>query len=290
MFIGKSHVFLLAVFGLLIDDSPAYPQGNDLLRGVLQGMANQAIRQEIARVQPPTASGDHSIREDNRLVQHALNRKGFDAGFADGILGKRSYAAIARFQSANGHAATGTLTASQKAQLLGGAGLAVQIPVLPLILPETGGVRTARPSTASNRSTRRTSRLPSGTTDGTGDRQALPTATQSPQLMLPTGTLPIFKNSRRAPATTASTGGTLVPLPTDPGTRTEGSARSRDAARREMPTTGGPTSAKVTAPADNTGALRVVPGPRQTLCTSEMTAAGTCTDPAALRRGARGGG
>ena len=111
MFTGKSPAILLAVLGLMLLSSPANPQTNDLLRGVLQGLVNQAIRQEAARIQPPATSGAHSIREENRLVQQALNRQGFDAGFADGILGKRSFAAIARFQAAHGFAATGSLTA-----------------------------------------------------------------------------------------------------------------------------------------------------------------------------------
>jgi hypothetical protein len=59
--------------------------------------------------------GPVSVRE----VQEALNEAGFDAGFADGIAGPRTRAAIRGYQAANGLPDTGEIDAALVARLLG---------------------------------------------------------------------------------------------------------------------------------------------------------------------------
>ena len=57
-------------------------------------------------------------REARRRVQTALTAQGYDPGQPDGEFGPRTRAAIQAWQQANGHAATGELTAEQVERLL----------------------------------------------------------------------------------------------------------------------------------------------------------------------------
>lgn len=54
---------------------------------------------------------------DKKAVQVALNRLGYDAGPADGVLGRRSRQALADYQVAQGLAATGAVTEATAAKL-----------------------------------------------------------------------------------------------------------------------------------------------------------------------------
>jgi len=56
-------------------------------------------------------------RDDRRFVQLALKDAGFDPGWADGVLGPRSRAALEGWQQREGHARTGHLTGPQLATL-----------------------------------------------------------------------------------------------------------------------------------------------------------------------------
>ena len=57
------------------------------------------------------------LREDRRLVQHALTALDFEVGGADGKFGPRTRGAIGAWQSSKGFAATGYLTGEQVAAL-----------------------------------------------------------------------------------------------------------------------------------------------------------------------------
>ena len=57
-------------------------------------------------------------REARRRVQSALAAQGFDPGQPDGVFGPRTRGAIQAWQQANGHAATGEVTAEQVERLL----------------------------------------------------------------------------------------------------------------------------------------------------------------------------
>jgi hypothetical protein len=111
-------VFLVMLWSLGHAD-PALAQVNDILRGALEGAVTSAIQNEVKNPQVTTSVNTAtSTREKNRQIQMALNHFGYPAGTADGILGRRSRAAIAKFQISNGYSATGILTNSQKSALL----------------------------------------------------------------------------------------------------------------------------------------------------------------------------
>ena len=61
------------------------------------------------------------LRTQNRAVQEALNRRGFNAGSVDGVVGPRTRAAISAFQTSLGAPVTGTLTPEQEQTLLSGS-------------------------------------------------------------------------------------------------------------------------------------------------------------------------
>jgi peptidoglycan hydrolase-like protein with peptidoglycan-binding domain len=64
---------------------------------------------------PPDRHG--LTRADRITLQRGLTRAGFDAGEADGVLGRRTRAAIAAFQRANGLPVTGTPSRALLARL-----------------------------------------------------------------------------------------------------------------------------------------------------------------------------
>ena len=58
-------------------------------------------------------------RQENIHIQNALNEKGFDAGRADGVLGRQSRQAIMFYQDSISHPATGRLTDEEQNLLFG---------------------------------------------------------------------------------------------------------------------------------------------------------------------------
>jgi len=133
---------ILAAALLIAPATRSMAQGSDILLDALGGLLKNARTYEAARIPPYEAArtqqrqpyeaariperqlntsrgaSTSSTREESRLIQMALNHFGFPAGTVDGILGKRSRAAIAQYQNSNGYAATGVLTDSQKARLI----------------------------------------------------------------------------------------------------------------------------------------------------------------------------
>ena len=69
---------------------------------------------------PPPAEAATLDASERQRVQAALAAEGFDPGPADGKFGPRTRQAIAAWQQANGHAATGALTEDQAESLLAG--------------------------------------------------------------------------------------------------------------------------------------------------------------------------
>lgn len=83
------------------------------------GLANQhrnRTRSRTVYVQPRATSAQ---RQEAREIQTSLNYFGFNAGVADGVLGRNSRAAIARYQVYMGYPGTGQLSGYEKSLLLG---------------------------------------------------------------------------------------------------------------------------------------------------------------------------
>ncbi|MFK7744490.1 MAG: peptidoglycan-binding protein [Roseobacter sp.] len=59
-----------------------------------------------------------ALRQRNRDIQRALNHFGFDAGAVDGQLGRKSRAAMSKYQSYMGETANGQLTQTQRQDLI----------------------------------------------------------------------------------------------------------------------------------------------------------------------------
>ncbi len=150
---------ILAAAILIAPATRSMAQGSDFFRDALGGVLENALANEAARIPPNEAAripqrqqntsrgaSASSTREESRLIQMALNHFGFPAGTADGILGKRSRAAIAQYQNSNGYAATGVLTDSQKARLIASyrrstAGESAPTPVPGAELPSVVGAQ-----------------------------------------------------------------------------------------------------------------------------------------------------
>ena len=83
------------------------------------GLANQQRKNTRTRtvyVQPRASSAQ---RQEAREIQTSLNYFGFNAGAADGVLGRGSRAAISRYQVYMGYPGTGHLSEYEKTLLLG---------------------------------------------------------------------------------------------------------------------------------------------------------------------------
>ena len=101
--------------------SPAAPvmadAGDAIAGGIIGGLIGGAIvnsqqqKKKRVVVRKSTSSGISSAqRAANRDTQVALNYFGYPVGSADGVLGRRSRAAISQYQSTLGYPATGYLT------------------------------------------------------------------------------------------------------------------------------------------------------------------------------------
>jgi peptidoglycan hydrolase-like protein with peptidoglycan-binding domain len=68
-------------------------------------------------------SGRHSLHlgaSQTRMLQRALNRKGFNVGAVDGVMGPKTQQALSQFQQKNGLSVTGQLDRKTIAALAGG--------------------------------------------------------------------------------------------------------------------------------------------------------------------------
>lgn len=91
----------------------------------LSSPVNAEPEPQEAVSQPPSTDPVAAVLDRNewRNAQTALNRLGYAVGGVDGIPGKRTRAAIAKWQSASGAEPTGELTTEQFAGLLAEAGM-----------------------------------------------------------------------------------------------------------------------------------------------------------------------
>ncbi|EPX80098.1 peptidoglycan-binding domain-containing protein [Litoreibacter arenae] len=101
--------------------------GRDFAAGIVAGVVGSAIvrnankqkrvvRQKTYRKAAPAVPS--YVRQERRDIQTSLNYFGFPAGTADGVLGRKSRAAISSYQAHMGYPATGQLTDYEKNFLL----------------------------------------------------------------------------------------------------------------------------------------------------------------------------
>lgn len=104
--------------------------GDEFVGGLVGGLIGGAIGSGLANQQRQKATtrtkrvyvaprATSAQRQEAREVQTALNYFGFDAGVADGVLGRRSRAAISRYQVYMGYPGSGQLSDHEKTLLLG---------------------------------------------------------------------------------------------------------------------------------------------------------------------------
>ncbi len=97
----------------LADNNAAALLGGAILGGIIVNEVNknkQRKRAATTTTRPSAGTSSHSYqRAQNRDIQTALNYFGYPAGTADGVLGRRSRAAIAQFQAEMGYTADGYL-------------------------------------------------------------------------------------------------------------------------------------------------------------------------------------
>jgi len=127
-------LFFVSVFSLSLLFA-GQPVQADLHNSLIRGAIGAIIQNEINKnnrntrpsqntrttkprvVNPAQAAEPRMSRDTRQQVQAALNLQGYGAGIEDGVLGRGTRAAIQRYQSANGYAATGYLTPNQLGQL-----------------------------------------------------------------------------------------------------------------------------------------------------------------------------
>ena len=116
----------LAASVAIIPAERAAADAGDFLGGVVAGAIGSAIvnqnRQRtrtVYRSAPKRSGISAATRAANRDTQNALNYFGFNAGGADGVLGRRSRSAISGYQAHLGYNPTGQLTDFERTFLIG---------------------------------------------------------------------------------------------------------------------------------------------------------------------------
>ncbi len=112
----KAFIFaaLTAGLGLALPPAPAQAQSNNQLGAAVGGIVLLCILNPRAcQGSRPRAHGNAAVRAD----QKALNFFEFDAGGADGVMGRRTRGAIERYQAFMGYPITGRLDDAQRATL-----------------------------------------------------------------------------------------------------------------------------------------------------------------------------
>ncbi|WP_136442867.1 peptidoglycan-binding domain-containing protein [Pacificoceanicola onchidii] len=111
---SKKFVFAAMMAG--IGFSPAPAAADDFIKGLAVGIIGGAIANQPKRrtttVRRTTSSKPKysAARAQNRETQTALNYFGFNAGSPDGVLGRKSRAAVTQYQVLMGYVASGQLT------------------------------------------------------------------------------------------------------------------------------------------------------------------------------------
>ncbi len=120
----------IAALAISVPAPMALAGADDIVGGIIGGVIGGAIVNHGRQTQPRTRTQTRSTtvrrapavssaqRQQNRDVQTALNYFGFDAGGADGVLGRRSRAAISSMESFLGLPPDGQLTSFERDILL----------------------------------------------------------------------------------------------------------------------------------------------------------------------------
>ncbi|MEM1049555.1 MAG: peptidoglycan-binding domain-containing protein [Pseudomonadota bacterium] len=138
MFVRYAFLSLIAAALTTLPSDRAEAGGGDFLGGFAAGaitgavitnaVKNRRAKKRRARSRgyssrryssrPRSGRSRSSIVRDDANVQRALNLFGYDAGRPDGLFGRRTRAAIVRYQDALGASRTGSLSPAQRAALL----------------------------------------------------------------------------------------------------------------------------------------------------------------------------
>ncbi|PTX56344.1 putative peptidoglycan binding protein [Litoreibacter ponti] len=127
MFLKNFTMACAAAALISVPASRAQADGRDFAAGIVAGVVGSAIvrnagkQKRVVRQKTYTkkrATVPSYVRQERRDIQNALNYFGFPAGTPDGVLGKRSRAAISNYQVHMGYPATGQLTDYEKNFLL----------------------------------------------------------------------------------------------------------------------------------------------------------------------------
>ena len=120
----KTLLVLALAAGLTVSDAtPVRASKDGFIAGIAAGVIGAAIISN-SKKKKRSGSQPHRKRYSNPAVrgdanvQRALNAFGFDSGTPDGLFGKRTRAAIRRYQAKRGDEVSGYLTKTQKAELL----------------------------------------------------------------------------------------------------------------------------------------------------------------------------
>lgn len=103
------------VASLLLTSAAGPSAADNLGAALLGGIVGGAIINEVNRNKKRSTGSGYSVaRSQNRETQAALNYFGFPAGTPDGVMGRKSRAAIANYQVHMGFPATGQLTTYER--------------------------------------------------------------------------------------------------------------------------------------------------------------------------------
>ncbi|MFW2545082.1 peptidoglycan-binding domain-containing protein [Primorskyibacter sp. 2E107] len=111
---SKKFVFAALMSAMALSPAPA--AADDFIKGLAVGiiggaMANQSQRRPATTTRRSAPKPVYSAaRAQNREAQTALNYFGFNAGSPDGVMGRKSRAAVTQYQVHMGYVATGQLT------------------------------------------------------------------------------------------------------------------------------------------------------------------------------------
>ncbi|MGR3795541.1 peptidoglycan-binding domain-containing protein [Vannielia sp. SX4] len=122
-FLKNRHI-VAALTAASVAMPPAQASANDaaaLIGGAIIGAAiangsknKRVVRRTTGGTKRYKSSANSAARQENRETQTALNYFGFDAGGADGVMGRRSRAAVTAFQAHLGYPPTGQLTVYER--------------------------------------------------------------------------------------------------------------------------------------------------------------------------------
>lgn len=113
--IGVTKIAVVTAIGFV----PASPVvASDLLGGIVGGIIGGAIVQGSKPRRTYSSGVSSAVRAERKEIQTSLNYFGFPAGVPDGVMGRKSKAAVSNFQVFLGYPMTGQLTAFEKDFLL----------------------------------------------------------------------------------------------------------------------------------------------------------------------------